>query len=70
MGWTDWTDLVYPHVGGHHLVLQVNVDQLRQLQPKLDGERLREVGDRSDQPVVVVEQVVIKPFGVWVSLIP
>ena len=65
-----WTDLVYPHVGGHHLVLQVNVDQLRQLQPKLDGERLREVGDRSDQPVVVVEQVVIKPFGVWVSLIP
>ena len=65
-----WTDLVYPHVGCHHLVLQVNVDQLRQLQPKLDGERLREVGDRSDQPVVVVEQVVIKPFGVWVSLIP
>ena len=63
-----WTDLVYPHVGGHHLVLQINVYQLGEFEPELDGEGLGEVWDRPDQPVVVVEQVVIQPLGVRVSL--
>ena len=62
------THLINPHVGGHHLVLQVDIDQLGQLEAQLDCEGLCEVWDRSDQPVVVVEQVVIQPLCVGVAL--
>ena len=62
-----WTDLVYPHVGGHHLVLQVNIDQLGELEPQLDGQLLRVVGDGPDEAVVVAQQVVVQPLGVGVA---
>ena len=62
------TDLINPDVGGHHLVLQVHIDQLGQLQAQLDCEGLCEVWHGSDQPVVVVEQVVIQSLGVGVAL--
>ena len=60
--------LVNPHVSGHYLVLQVNIDQLGELEAQLDSEGLCEVWHRSDQPVVVVEQVVIQSLGVGVTL--
>ena len=62
------TDLINPDVGGHHLVLQVHIDQLGQLQAQLDCEGLCEVWHGSDQPVVVVEQVVVQSLGVGVAL--
>ena len=60
--------LVHPHIGGHHLVLEVHIDKLRELESELDGEGLCEVGDRSDEAVVVMEEVVIQPLGVRVAL--
>ena len=50
------------------MVLQINVYQLGEFEPELDGESLGEVWDRPDQPVVVVEQVVIESLGVGVAL--
>ena len=50
------------------MVLQVHIDQLGQLEAQLDGEGLCEVRHWSDQPVVVVEQVVIESLGVGVAL--
>ena len=62
------TDLVHPDVGGHHLVLEVHVDELGELEAQPDGEGLCEVGDWSDETVVVVEQVIIQSLGMRVAL--
>ena len=45
-----------------------HVYQLGELEPQLDCEGLGEVGDRSDEAVVVMEEVVIQPLGVRVAL--
>ena len=60
--------LVHPHIGGHHLVLEVDIDQLREFQPEPDSEGLCEVGHRSDEAVVVMEEVIIQPLGVRIAL--
>ena len=52
----------------HHLVLQVNIDQLRELQSEPDSQGLGEVGHRPDQAVIVVKEVIIQPLGVRVTL--
>ena len=61
------TDLIHPHIGGHHLVLQVYIDQLRQLQSQPHCQRLCEVRDWSDETIVVVEQVIIETLGVGIA---
>lgn len=60
--------LVHPHIGGHHLVLQVNIDQLRELQAESDSQSLCEVGHRPDEAVVVMEEVIVQPLGVRIAL--
>ena len=47
--------------GAHH------VDELGELEPEVDGERLGEVGDGADEPVVVLQQVVVQLLGVRVA---
>ena len=59
--------LLQPNIRCHHLIFKVDIDQLRQFQAQFDGQFLCIVLDRPDKPVVVAEQVVIKPFGVWVT---
>ena len=49
------------------MVLEVDVDQLGELEPQLDGQLLRVVGDGPDEAVVVAQQVVVQPLGVGVA---
>ena len=44
-----------------------HVYQLGELEAQLDCEGLGEVGDRSDEAVVVVEKVIIQPLGMGVA---
>ena len=62
------TDLVHPDVGGHDLVLEVHVDELGELEAQPDSEGLCEVGNWSDETVVVVEQVIIQSLGMRIAL--
>ena len=41
-------DLVHPDVGGHDLVLQVDINELGELEAEPDGESLCEVRNWSD----------------------
>ena len=50
------------------MVLQVNINQLRELQSEPDSQGLSEVGHRPDQAVIVVKEVIIQPLGVRVTL--
>lgn len=43
------------------------VDQLTQPEAQLDEDRVRVVADRPDEPVVVAEEVIVKPLGVGVG---
>ena len=64
---SSFADLLDPDVGGHDLVLEVDVDQLGELEPQLDGQLLRVVGHGPDEAVVVAQQVVVQPLGVGVA---
>ena len=50
------------------MVLQVDIDQLRELQSEPDGQGLGEVGHRPDEAVVVVKEVIVQPLSVRVTL--
>jgi hypothetical protein len=43
------------------------VNKLGELEPHLDGDLIRVVGHRPDQPVVVAQQVVVQPLGVRIA---
>jgi len=46
------------------------LDELRQPEAQLDQNRVGVVADRSDEPVVVAEQVVVQPLGIRVAQAP
>jgi len=56
--------LLHPQVGGHDLVLQIDIDQLGQLQLDANGEGVRHIDHRADQFVVVAQQIVVQSFGI------
>ncbi len=59
--------LLHPHVGGHYLILEVDVHQLGELQPQLDRQLVGQVGDGPDQAVVVAQEVVVQTLGVRIG---
>ena len=64
---TTLTYLLDPDVGGHDLVLEVDVDELGELEAEAHRQLLRVVGHGPDQPVVVRQQVVVQPLRVRVA---
>lgn len=44
-----------------------DVDELRQFQAEFDGEPVGIVTNRSDEAVVVGEEILVEPFGVLVG---
>ena len=45
-----------------------HIDELRELEAELDGQLLGVVGHRPDQPVVVVEQVIVEALRVRIGI--
>ena len=43
------------------------IDKLREMQSQTYSYYFSVVGNRSNEPVIVTEQVIVKPFGVWIS---
>lgn len=60
--------LHHPQIGGHDLVLEVHLDELRQLEAQPHGEGFCVVDDGSNQSVVVAEEIVIESLRVWIRL--
>ena len=44
------------------------IDKLREMQTQTHSYYFSVVGNRSNEPVIVTEQVIVEPFGVRISL--
>lgn len=63
----DATHLFDPQIGGHHLILKVYLDELRQLEAQPNCEGLSVVNHRPYQTIVVAQQIIVESFRVRIG---
>jgi len=49
-----------------HLTYQI--DELGQAQTQFNQHRVRIIADWSDKTIVVTQQIIVEPFGIWISV--